>query len=407
MNNRPHQKLPKSIWVLGFVSLFMDISSEMVHSLLPLFLVTGLGASMATVGIIEGVAESTALISKVFSGYISDYFNRRKWLVVIGYSLSVITKPLFALASSVAMVFSARFIDRIGKGIRGAPRDALIVDITPKSIRGAAFGLRQALDTVGAFIGPLLAFSLMLLWENDFRKIFWVAVIPGAIAIFLLLSGIQEPTKKPLQNDKKASTKSPQKPIHWHQLKLLSVNYWWIVVIASILTLARFSEAFLILKAQNIGISLAYIPLIMVVMNLMFAVSAFPMGKLADKLSQPMLLVCGILVLVVADILLANAQNWFLLILGISLWGLHLGMTQGLLSTLVANEAPDKFRGSCFGVFHLINGIAMLIASVLAGFIWEFWGAPWVFYSGVFWCLMAVLFIGFLKNKPETQGIGL
>ena len=351
-------RIPTGVWVLGFVSMLMDISSEMIHSLLPLFMVTTLGASALVVGLIEGLAEATALIVKVFSGALSDYLGKRKGLALFGYALGALTKPLFALAPSVGVVLGARLLDRIGKGIRGAPRDALVADITPEGLRGAAFGLRQSLDTVGAFLGPLLAVGLMLLWANDFRAVFWVAVIPGVLAVGLLLFGVQEPER---HTGAKRSN-----PISRENLRRLSPAYWWVVGIGALFTLARFSEAFLVLRAEQGGISLAFVPLVMVAMNLIYAASAYPFGKLADRMSHTQLLTYGLFVLLVADLVLASSNHWSIVLLGVGLWGVHMGMTQGLLATMVADAAPADLRGTAFGFFNLMSGIAMLIASVTA-----------------------------------------
>jgi MFS family permease len=381
-------KIPPGVWALGFVSLLMDISSEMIHSLLPLFMVGVLGASALTVGLVEGVAEATALIAKVFSGALSDYLGKRKGLAVVGYALGALTKPLFAIASSVGMVLTARFVDRIGKGIRGAPRDALVADITPADVRGAAFGLRQALDTVGAFVGPLLAVGLMLLWANDFRAVFWVAVIPGTLAVLLLVFGVREP-ERPLQENK-------TNPIRRENIKRLSATYWWVVVVGAVFTLARFSEAFLVLRAQQSGIPLALTPLVMVVMNLVYAGVAYPFGKLSDRMNHKTLLAWGLVVLVCADLVLASNDHWITVIAGVALWGVHMGMTQGLLATMVADTAPADLRGTAYGVFNLVSGVAMLIASAVAGLLWDQFGASFTFYGGAIFCILALL--GLLKR---------
>ncbi|MDO9192184.1 MAG: MFS transporter, partial [Undibacterium sp.] len=304
------RQLPKSIWVLGLVSMFMDISSEMIHSLLPLFMVGTLGASTLTVGLIEGVSEAMTMVVKVFSGSLSDYLGKRKWLAVAGYALSAFTKPLFAVAPGIGLVFAARLADRIGKGIRGAPRDALIADITPAESHGAAFGLRQSLDTLGAFIGPLLAVGLMLLWANDFRKIFWIAVIPAMLAVALLIFGVTEP-------DPQQKTK-PGNPISRHNLQRLGFDYWWVVAVGAIFTLARFSEAFLVLRAQQVGVPLALVPLVMVAMNLVYAACAYPFGHLSDKVNRVALLAAGLLVLILADLALAYSTHWSALLLGVA-----------------------------------------------------------------------------------------
>lgn len=388
----PLRHIPSGIWVLGFVSLLMDISSEMIHSLLPLFMVTTLGSSTVAVGIVEGLAESLALVVKVFSGTLSDYLGKRKGLAVFGYALGAFTKPLFALASGVGLVLTARLLDRVGKGVRGAPRDALVADIAPPQLRGAAFGLRQALDTVGAFLGPLLAVGLMLLWANDFRAVFWVAVIPGVLAVALLLFGIQEPVHR--QTDGRTN------PIRRDNLLRLGSAYWWVVGIGSVFTLARFSEAFLVLRAQQGGIAIALVPLVMVAMNLIYASTAYPFGKLSDQMSHTTLLTLGLIVLIGADLVLAFNDHWAVVLLGVALWGLHMGMTQGLLATMVADTAPADLRGTAYGFFNLASGLAMLIASVLAGFLWDQLGASFTFYAGAVFCGVAI--IGMMLH-PITQ----
>jgi MFS family permease len=367
-------RIPAGVWVLGFVSMLMDISSEMIHSLLPLFLVGTLGVSVLAVGVIEGVAESTALMSKVFSGALSDYLGRRKGLAVLGYAMGALTKPVFALADGVGAVVTARFIDRVGKGIRGAPRDALLADITPPSIRGAAFGLRQSLDTVGAFAGPLLATGLMLAWANDFRAVFWVAAIPGLLAVVLLLVGIKEPVR---QRPGRAVN-----PIRREALARLSGRYWWVVGVGAVFTLARFSEAFLVLRASQVGIPVAWVPLVMVAMNLVYAASAYPFGKLSDAVNQRTLLAAGLVVLIASDLVLALASDWTMLGLGVALWGVHMGMTQGLLAAMVADTAPEDLRGTAYGLFNLLSGITMLVSSVIAGLLWDALGSAFTFYVG-------------------------
>lgn len=375
--------IPAGVWVLGFVSLLMDISSEMIHSLLPLFLVGTLGASALIVGLIEGLAESTALIVKVFSGALSDYLGKRKGLALFGYALGALTKPLFAMAPTTGIVLTARLLDRIGKGVRGAPRDALVADIAPPEMRGAAFGLRQSLDTVGAFLGPLLAVGLMLLWANDFRAVFWVAVIPGLMAVALLLFGVREPERHVEQKR--------TNPIRRENLKRLSRAYWWVVGVGAVFTLARFSEAFLVLRAQQSGIAVALVPLVMVAMNVVYAASAYPFGKLSDRMSQKKLLALGLVVLIAADLVLALDDHWTTVLAGVALWGVHMGMTQGLLATMVADTAPADLRGTAFGFFNLVSGVAMLIASVVAGLLWDSLGAATTFYAGAGFCLLALL----------------
>ena len=378
----PRPSLPSGIWVLGFVSLLMDISSEMIHALLPLFMVGTLGMSVALVGLLEGLAEATALILKVFSGVISDWFGKRKPLAVLGYGLGAATKPLFALATGPGMIFTARLLDRVGKGIRGAPRDALVADIAPPEQRGAAFGLRQSLDTVGAFLGPLLAVGLMLLWANDFRAVFAVAIIPAALCVALLVLGVQEPERP---------AGAPRvNPISQASLQRLPRAYWWVVGVGAVFTLARFSEAFLVLRAEQVGIALALVPLVMVAMNAVFSVTAYPFGKLSDRVSHRRLLLAGLAVLVLADVVLAASTHWTGLLLGVALWGVHMGMTQGLLAAMVADTAPADLRGTAYGFFNLMSGLAMLAASVVAGLLWQYWGPAWTFGAGAVFSAVAM-----------------
>lgn len=375
-------RIPKGVWVLGGVSLLMDVSSEMIHSLLPLFMATTLGASVIIIGLIEGLAEATALIIKVFSGVLSDYLGKRKGLAMLGYGLGALSKPLFAMAGSSGMVFSARMIDRVGKGVRGAPRDALVADVTPSEIRGAAYGLRQSLDTIGAFLGPLLAVGLMLLWNNDFRTIFWVAVIPGVLSIALLWFGLSEP--KPPVTDKRTN------PLRRENLQKLSAAYWWVVGLGALFTLARFSEAFLVLRAYQMDIPLFAIPLVMVAMNLVYSLSAYPFGKMSDSMNHTRMLQAGLLVLIAADITLALSHHWSTLLIGVGLWGIHMGMTQGLLAAMIAHTAPAELRGTAFGMFNLISGIALLLASTGAGILWETMGAASTFYAGAVICAIVL-----------------
>jgi len=369
--------------MLGLVSMFMDTSSEMIHSLLPLFLVGTLGASALMVGLIEGLAESTALIVKIFSGALSDYLGKRKALAVFGYVLGVLSKPLFAIAPTAGIVLSARLLDRVGKGVRGAPRDALVADIAPVKVRGAAFGLRQSLDTLGALLGPLLAVGLMLLWANDFRTVFWVAVIPGVLAVSLLLFGVHEPEQH--------IGEKHTHPIRRKNLKRLSGAYWWVVGIGAVFTLARFSEAFLVLRTQQGGIPIAYVPLVMVGMNLVYSGSAYPFGRLSDRMNHCTLLSLGVLVLIAADLVLAVNNHWLTIAVGVSLWGLHMGITQGLLATMVADTAPVDLRGTAYGFFNLVSGIAMLIASATAGLLWDSFGASFTFYAGGVFAALALM----------------
>ena len=388
-------QIPRGIWVLGFISMLMDISSEMIHSLLPLFMMTSLGASALTIGLIEGFAESTALIVKVFSGVLSDYIGKRKGLVVFGYSLGAFTKPLFAIASTLGLVLAARFLDRVGKGIRGAPRDAMVADIAPLSLRGASFGLRQSMDTVGAFMGPLLAVVLMLVFSDNYRTVFWVAVIPGFLAVALLLFGISEPTHH--------RTLVRLNPISLINLKRLGIPYWWVVGIGFLFALARFSEAFLVLRAQQGGIPVALVPLVMVLMNVIYALAAYPFGALSDKVSHTKLLVLGLVFLFIADGVLSLNNDWITVVIGVAIWGLHMGITQGLFATMIADTAPPDLRGTAYGFFNLMSGIALLIASGIAGLLWDEFGAAFAFYASALFSVIA-LFVLIIRYSISKSG---
>lgn len=385
--------VPRTVIALGIVSLFMDISSEVIHSLLPAFLVTVLGVTALSVGVIEGIAEATASITKIFSGAISDWIGKRKPLVLLGYGLAAVTKPLFPVAKSVGVVLIARFVDRVGKGIRGAPRDALIADVTPVELRGTAFGLRQSLDTVGAFVGPLLAMLLMAATSNNFRFVFWVAIIPAFIAVLLIVYGVQEPETPP-------SAVRRQFPIRSVELAQLNANFWWLISIATVLTLARFSEAFLLLAAGHVGTAVALIPAVLVAMNVVYAAAAYPFGRLSDRMSRRMLLLLGIGFLIVADVVLATAATFWQVLAGAVFWGLHMGSTQGLLSTLTVAEVPANLRGTAFGFYSLITGVALLVASILAGWLWTVGGPGATFTAGAIFAGLAV--VGIIVKMPSS-----
>ena len=389
-------RIPRAIWVLGFVSLLMDVSSEMVHSLLPLFMAGTLGASATLIGLVEGLGESIALVVKIFSGALSDWLGRRKLLAVIGYAMGALSKPLFALATGMGWVLGARLIDRLGKGIRGAPRDALVADLAPPALRGAAFGLRQSLDTVGAFTGPLIAVGLMLLWANDFRAIFAIAIIPGIASVGLLSLGVREPPR---------NTAQPRtNPLRRAALRQLDRHYIWVVLLGGLFTLARFSEAFLVLRAQQSGIAIALIPLIMVAMNVVYAATAWPFGKLSDHVSHRALLAIGLLVLIAADIVLSLRTDFAFLLGGVALWGIHMGITQGLLATMVADTAPAALRGTAFGLFNLVCGVAMLLASVVAGLMWDRHGGGATFITGASLAAVTLLCLAFApRQRPRPR----
>ena len=388
-------RVPRTVWTLGFVSLCMDLSSELVHGLLPVFMTVVLGAGMVAVGVVEGIAEATASIVKLFSGVLSDRLGRRKPLVVLGYALAAASKPLFPLAGSVPLVLVARFMDRVGKGIRGAPRDALIADVTPAEVRGAAYGLRQALDTVGAVLGPLAAIGLMILLASDIRAVLWVAVVPAILSVVVLVLFVREPP---------ATTTALANPLSRTALGELPLRYWFVVALGAVFTLARFSEAFLVLRAQDLGMALALVPIVLVVMNLAYSAIAYRAGLAADKGYRNHLLLWGLVALIAADLVIAAFASLAALFAGVVLWGAHMGLTQGLLSALVADTAPAPLRGTAFGVFHLVSGVALLAASVLAGWLWSEYGAAATFAAGAAFAAAAlaglVTYIHVSRTRP-------
>ncbi len=389
---RGWKAVPGGVWALGFVSMLMDISSEMIHALLPIYMVTVLGTSALSVGFIEGIAEAVASITKVFSGAVSDRLGKRKILAVCGYGLGALTKPVFPLAGTLGWLVGARFVDRIGKGIRGAPRDALVADITPAELRGAAFGLRQTLDTIGAFLGPLLAIGLMWLTADSFQCVFWIAVIPAFLAVFVLIVYVKDPAPGALKKDAK-------KVLKWRDLVKLGNNYWWVAGVGGVFALARFSEAFLILRAEAVGIEIMWTPIVLVLMSLAFSLSAYPAGALSDRINRITVLGIGLGLLIAADLVIALVPGLPGLVVGVVLWGLHMGFTQGLFAALIADSAPVELRGTAFGMFNLLTGIALFIASVLAGLLWDVVGFQGTFLVGAGFAVLTAVGLVVLKRK--------
>lgn len=383
--------IPRTIWALGFVSMFTDISSEMIHSLLAVFLVSVLNASATSIGLIEGVAEATALITRGFSGALSDWLGKRKALTLVGYGLGALTKPLFAIASGVRLIFMARFLDRLGKGVRGAPRDALVADATPLHLRGAAYGLRQSLDTIGAFLGPLIAIGLMIAARGDFRSVFWVALIPGLLSVGILAFAVREPVNP--------GEKPTREPICLHDIVHLGSLYWTVLAFGSVFNMARFSEAFLLLRAENVGMAASVIPVILIIMNIFYSLTAYPAGHLSDRLGRTGVIATGLFVLIISDLTFAFAKTGWQVAFGAAIWGLHMGLTQGVLAAMMADATPQHLRGTAFGMFSLASGIAMLVASLIAGSLWDRFGASATFYAGGVFAACAFLgFIFFYKR---------
>ena len=391
------RRMPRTVWVLGAVSLFTDMSSELIHAVLPVYLTAVLGLSVLTVGVIEGIAEATASISRVLSGYVSDRFARRKPLVLLGYGLAALTKPVFPLADSAFGVVAARFVDRLGKGIRGAPRDALVADVTPPDLRDAAYGLRQALDTVGAFVGPLLAMLFLWLWANDLRAVLWVAVVPAFVAVALIVVGVREPLAAPAPSASGV------------RLRLAGAGalppvYWRMVLLAALFAMARVPEAFLVLRAQQIGLPLPWIPMVMIAMSAVYSLSAYPAGLLATRFGRSALLVVSLVSLVAAQASLAILPGSAGLWLGAGLWGLHMGLSQGGLAAAVAEAAPVTLRATAFGVFHFTTGTFQLASGALAGWLWTRYGSAVAFGSGAAWALLALPMAAAWLSRPAMPG---
>lgn len=388
--------IPRGVWALGLVSMFMDVSSEMIHALLPLYLVSVLGASTLTVGIIEGIAEATASIVKIFSGALSDYLGRRKWLAALGYGLAAATKPIFPLATNIGWLVAARFIDRVGKGIRGSPRDALVADLTPADLRGGAYGLRQSLDTIGAVLGPLLAIVFMAAFADNFTAVFWIAVIPALVSVAVVVLAVHEPERPP-------GLREVRTPLSPAELGRLNRTYWMIVGVAAVFTLARFSEAFLLLRAQSVGMPLAVVPAVLVMMNITYTATAWPAGALSDRIGRYGVVTVGFALLILADLALAIGGGIALVMIGVALWGLHMGLTQGLLAALVADTAPEELRGTAFGVFNLVSGVAMLAASILAGWLWGIAGPAGTFLAGAMFTAIALAALPFVRWRARRK----
>ena len=379
-------QLPRGIWALGLTSLLMDASSELVHALLPIYLTAVLGLGMVSLGLLEGLAEATSLVTKVFSGWLSDRLGHRKWLTVAGYALAALTKPAFPLAESAGPVFAARFVDRLGKGIRGAPRDALVADLVEPPARGAAYGLRQALDSTGAVLGPLAAVLLMLKFADDLRTVMWFAVIPAVLAVAVLIVGVDEPPRN-------AGTvgAAPRPPIGRADLRRLPARYWSATALGAVFVIARFPEAFLIVRGHDVGLATAWVPILMVVMNLVYAACAYPAGAASDRLGTRGLLLAGLVVLAGAHLCLALTDGVIGVLSGAAAWGLHMGLTQGLLARLVADAVPADLRGTAFGFFGLVTGAATLVGGVLAGVLWEAAGANVTFGAGAALALVTAI----------------
>jgi len=394
---RAQPRLSPNVALLGCVSMLTAMSTAMIQGLLPVFLVRVLGASMASVGLIEGLAEAANSFIKIFSGATSDWIGRRKPLVVFGYALSATVKTLFPIAETVPTVLAARVIDRLGKGIRDAPRDAFLADITVPEIRGSGFGLRLALAIAGFVFGPLIAVALMRLSGNDFRLVFWIALAPAYLSIVVLLLAVKELPFAVDAGERRFS-------IQGKDLAALPARFWWVIAIAGLLALARFSQAFIVLKADDVGLEAAFLPIMLAVMYLVYSMTAYPFGVLADYVDRRLQLGIGAVVLIGADVILATAGDIWWTVLGAALWGLQMGVTQGLLGATVADAAPDHLRGVAFGFYDVANGVAALGASAGAGMLWTVAGPAAAFGTGAFIAAAATLML-MLRPLPKAANL--
>jgi len=357
----PAPKLPRTVWILGIVSLLMDLSSEIYHALLPAFLTITLGLPVAAMGALDGIAEATANIAKLASGRLSDRSRKRKPWILLGYGMAALSKPLFPLAQGALPILGARFVDRLGKGIRGAPRDAMIADETPPELRGAAYGLRQAMDTVGAFLAPIAAVGLMLIFAGNIRAVFWVAAIPALLSFLFAWAMLREPKRRIAAADQ----------VVWGGWRSLDKQVRRLIAVGFLFGLARFSESFLILKAMDVGLAPAWSPMVLALFSLAYLALAYPAGALSDRMDPRSVLLAGIAVLVAADLILARAANLWIVALGVVLWGAHMALTQGIFSRMIADAAPEGERATSFGAFFFVSGVSALLASLGAGWLWD------------------------------------
>ena len=392
---RSPTRLPRNVWILGFVSLLMDLSSEIYHALLPLFITVTLGLPVAALGAIDGIAEATASFAKLASGRLSDRSRRRKPWILAGYGLAALSKPLFPLAAGPVEVMGARFADRIGKGIRGAPRDGMIADETPAAIRGRAFGLRQSLDTVGAMIAPILAIGLMAAFHENIRMVFWIAVIPAILCFLLAWLALKEKAAPHASHQPRAPFFAGFRELNRPTRRLIAVGF--------LFTLARFSESFLILRGFDVGLSATLSPLVLVLFNLVFFALAYPAGALSDRLSSKAILMAGMAVLIAADLILAQAIGLAGLGIGVALWGAHMALTQGIFARLIADNAPPELRATSFGAFYFVSGIATLLASVGAGLLWDRHGAHATFIAGAAAAAVAMAMLSLLPDDRSGR----
>jgi MFS family permease len=383
-------RLGRNVLALAAVSLLTDVASDMTYPLLPLFLATTLGASATAVGAIEGAAESTAALLKLASGWLSDRVSRRKPLVLAGYGIASLIRPLIGLAQSVTQVLGIRVTDRIGKGIRTAPRDALVADSVDPAIRGRAFGFHRAADHAGAVIGPLLAFALLRWGGLEVRQIFLLTAIPGALAVLALLVGVREVPREMPEASRKLDLRAP-----------LGRRFWSFLAVLLVFTLGNSTDAFLLLRARDLGIDAALIPILWALLHVVKSLSSTPGGALSDRIGRKPLLVAGWILYAAVYFALARAdaawQAWALF----AVYGIYFGLTEGVEKALVADLVPEDRRGAAFGWYNLALGIAALPASLIFGTIWDRAGAPAAFGFGAAMALAAAIGIAFVAPVRE------
>ena len=388
----------RNVFIAGLVSFFMDVSSEMIYPLVPLFLSNVLGVNKSIIGLIEGIAESTASLLKVFSGWFSDRIGNRKWLMAAGYSISTLSRPIVSLATGWQHILGSRFMDRFGKGIRTAPRDAIIAESSEKTHLGRAFGLHRSMDTMGAVVGPALAFLLLGLFSNNYRMVFWLSIIPGTIAVLLIIFFITEKKKVSLPHSDRPKL----------TLKHFDWRFKFFVVIAAVFAIGNSSDVFLILRAQQVGVPIVMIPVVYLLFNLVYSLSSIPAGIAADRFGKKRVILLGFILFAILYYGFAIAKDTTAIWVLFGFYGLFMGLTEGIQKAFLATIIPPDFKATAFGVYNSAVGIAMFPASLIGGWLWDHVSPSATFYFGSITAgLSAILFIVFItvvrRNSYELS----
>ncbi len=361
------ESIPGTIWAIGISSLLINMATAVVFSGSALYMKTVLGIAVSTIGTLEAIVEAIAYAIRIFSGILSDYMKRRKSLMLIGFILLTIAKPILAFSTNIIQIFTARTLDRLGNGIQASPREALVGDIAPKKSKGACYGLRHSLSVIGSTLGGLFGILVMKSTNNDFQLMFLLATIPAIFAVFVIIFFVREKRNNNIEENQQSNSK---KFIRLSDLPKLGIKFWILMMTVGILMLGRFSEIFISLNAcDNFGLNVAYGTAITVVYNLTSTLSGYPVGLLSDKINRTNLLLIGIIILFLSHTTIFLAGNLLTIFIGTFLWGIQIGITQSIISTLVSDYVPKELRGTGFGVYYLITSISTASASVIAGFL--------------------------------------